>query len=212
MRWGSLAWGRPAGRPYGCATHTSDEHSDSSLEKPLETKLVASEVFVILWRRVLFIVVILGAQGTLGVVLPVFISPPDLFLLTALALTSRLTPLWTLAVGYSLGLLQDILGAGALGFHAAGIMAGVLAAGFVRRGLSSDSSFNQAFGVVTALLTKWLVFIALGYWMRLDAMNLETLLYRFTPEVIVTLLLAPLFELFFNWAFGKSRSSEDRLF
>ena len=43
-------------------------------------------------------------------------------------------------------------------------------------------------------------------------MNLETLLYRFVPEVITTLLLGPLFFAFFNWAFGKSRSNEDRLF
>ncbi len=167
---------------------------------------------MILWRRMLFVLVVLGAQGAMGVVLPVFVSPPDLFLLTALALTSRLTPLWTLAVGYGLGLAQDILGAGAIGFHAAGIMAGVLAAGFVRRGLSNDNSVNNALGVVAALLTKWLVFIALGYWTRLDAMNLETLLYRFVPEVITTLLLGPFFFAFFNWAFGKSRSNEDRLF
>ena len=167
---------------------------------------------MILWRRVFFVLVVLGAQGVMGVVLPVFVSPPDLFLLTALALTSRLTPLWTLLIGYGLGLVQDILGAGTLGFHAAGIMAGVLAAGFVRRGLSNDNSVNNALGVVAALLTKWLVFIALGYWTRLDAMNLETLLYRFVPEVITTMLLGPLFFAFFNWAFGKSRSSEDRLF
>ena len=167
---------------------------------------------MILWRRFFFVLVVLGAQGAMGAVLPVFVSPPDLFLLTALALTSRLTPLWTLAVGYGLGLAQDILGVGALGFHAAGIMAGVLTAGFVRRGLSNDNSVNNALGVVAALLVKWLVFIALGYWTRLDAMNLETLLYRFVPEVITTLLLGPLFFAFFNWAFGKSRSNEDRLF
>jgi rod shape-determining protein MreD len=165
-----------------------------------------------LWRRIVFVLVVLGAQGAMGALLPVFVSPPDLFLLTALALTSRLTPLWALAVGYGLGLAQDILGAGALGFHAAGIMAGVLASGFVRRGLSNDNSLNHTIGVVTALLTKWLVFIALGYWTRLDAMNLETLLYRFAPEVITTLILGPFFFAFFNWAFGKSRSNEDRLF
>ena len=167
---------------------------------------------MILWRRIVFVLVVLGAQGVMGVVLPVFVSPPDLFLLTALALTSGLTPLWTLAVGYGLGLAQDILGAGALGFHAAGIMAGVLAAGFVRRGLSNDNSVNNALGVVAALLVKWLVFMALGYWTRLDAMNLETLLYRFVPEMVTTLLLGPLFFAFFNWAFGKSRSNQDRLF
>jgi rod shape-determining protein MreD len=162
-------------------------------------------------RRVVFVLVVLGAQGALGVVLPTWVSPPDLFLLAALAATARLTPLWTLGVGYAIGLLQDILGAGVLGFHASGVMTGVLVAGFVRRGLSSENSLNLAISLFSALIAKWLVFIALGYWTRLEAMSVETLLYRFIPEVLTTLAVGPLFFAGVNWAFGKSRGNEDRL-
>jgi rod shape-determining protein MreD len=165
----------------------------------------------VIWRRVVFVLVVLGAQGVMGVLLPVFVSPPDLFLLTALTLTMRLPPLWTVSVGYGVGLSQDILGAGALGFHASGIMAGVLVANFVRRGLSAENNVNHALGVLVAMIAKWLVFILLGYWMRLNAMNLETLVFRFVPELITTLLLGPFFYGFANWAFGKAQTNQDRL-
>jgi rod shape-determining protein MreD len=166
---------------------------------------------VIALRRIVFVLVVLGAQGAIGVVLPAWVSPPDLFLLTALYATTRLTPLWTLFIGYGIGLLQDILGAGMLGFHAAGIMTGVLVAGFVRRGLSSESNLNLAISLFAALVAKWLVFIALGYWTRLEAMTVETLLYRFLPEVATTLVIGPFFYAFYNWAFGRVRGNEDRL-
>jgi hypothetical protein len=104
-----------------------------------------------------------------------------------------------------------VLGAGALGFHASGLMAGVLVANFVRRGLSAESNINQALGVLLALVAKWLVFVVLGYWMRLSAMNFETLIYRFLPEVLTTLALGPFFYQFANWAFGQAPSTQDRL-
>jgi rod shape-determining protein MreD len=164
-----------------------------------------------IWRRLIFIVVILGIQGVLGLLLPLAVSPPDLFLLTALAVTSRLSPLWTIAAGYGMGLLQDVLGAGALGFHAAGIMAGAAVAGFVRRGLSSENNINHALGVLVAVIAKWLVFILLGYWTRLSAMTVETLLLRFVPELVATLICGPFLFAFFNWAFGPQRANEGRL-
>jgi rod shape-determining protein MreD len=165
----------------------------------------------VIWRRIIFILVVLGIQGALGVLLPLTVSPPDLFLLTALAITSRLSPLWTIGVGYGMGLLQDVLGAGAMGFHAAGIMAGVAVAGFVRRGLSSENNVNHALGVLVAVIAKWLVFILLGYWTRLSAMNFETLLFRFVPELVTTLICGPFLFAFFNWAFGAQRPNEGRL-
>jgi rod shape-determining protein MreD len=164
----------------------------------------------VIWRRLIFVLVVLGAQGALGALLPTFLSPPDLFLLTALTLTARLPPLWTAGAGYGVGLLQDVLGAGALGFHAAGLMIGALAANFVRRGLSSESDLNHAIGVLTAVIAKWLVLILLGYWMRLNAIGFETILYRFLPELITTLILGPFFYAFANWAFGQAPSSHDK--
>lgn len=164
-----------------------------------------------IWRRLVFVLVVLGLQGMLGALLPVSVSPPDLFLLTAWALTSRVSLPWAIGVGYGVGLVQDILGAGMLGFHAAGVMMGVVVANFVRRGLSSESNLNQALALLVAIIAKWLVLIVLGYWVRLSAMNLETLVYRFVPELLTTLLVGPIFQRGFHWAFGQLPSNDSKL-
>ncbi len=164
-----------------------------------------------IFRRIVFVLVILGFQGAMGAILPTIISPPDLFLLVALFAATRVPFFVALCIAYSLGLLQDILGVGLLGFHAAGILVGVFASSFVRRGLSADTSFNHATTAFVALLAKWLVFIALNYWTRQGIISLETLLYRFLPEVILTLLLGPLIFSFSNWAFGRGNSNDNGL-
>ncbi len=164
-----------------------------------------------IFRRIIFVLVILGVQGAMGAVLPVFISPPDLFLLVALFVATRVPLFLALCIGYSLGLLQDVLGVGLVGFHAAGILAGVFTSSFVRRGLSADTSFNHATTAFVALVAKWLVFIALNYWTRQGIISLETLLYRFLPEVALTLLLGPLIFAFSNWAFGRGNSNDTGL-
>ncbi len=162
-------------------------------------------------RRIIFILVILGLQGAMGILIPVFLSPPDLFLLVALFAAARVPLFLALCIGYSLGLLQDILGAGLIGFHAAGILAGVFTSGFVRRGLSAETSFNHATTAFVALIAKWLVFIALNYWTRQGILSFETLLYRFLPEIALTLLVGPIVFSFANWAFGRGNSNNDGL-
>jgi rod shape-determining protein MreD len=162
-------------------------------------------------RRIIFVLVMLGLQGAIGMFIPIFLSPPDIFLLVALFAAARVPLFWALCIGYSLGLLQDILGAGLIGFHAAGILAGVFTSSFVRRGLSAETSFNHATTAFVALLAKWLVFIALNYWTRQGILSLETLLYRFLPEIALTLLIGPIVFAFANWAFGRGNSNNDGL-
>lgn len=162
-----------------------------------------------MFRYVIFVILILGIQGAIGIVLPAFISPPDLFLLVALFVATRVPLFWALCIGYAIGLLQDILGVGLIGFHAAGIMAGVFVSSFVRRGLSAETSLNHATAAFVALLAKWLVFIALNYWTRQGLISLETLLYRFIPEVLLTLLVGPLVFAWAKWAFGKSNANDE---
>jgi rod shape-determining protein MreD len=162
-------------------------------------------------RRIIFTLVIIGLQGVMGAILPITISPPDLFLLVALFAAARIPLFLAVCVGYSLGLLQDILGAGLLGYHAAGIMAGVFASYFIRRGLSGETSFNHATTAFVALLAKWLVFLILNYWTRQNTITLETIPYRFLPEVILTLIVGPLVFSFANWAFGSGNSNNDGL-
>jgi rod shape-determining protein MreD len=161
-------------------------------------------------RRVVFVLLIVGLQGSLGALLPTFLSAPDLFLLVALFVATRMPLFPAVCVGYGLGLLQDILGSGLLGFHAAGIMTGVLASSFVRRGLSAETNLNHAAAALVALLGKWLVFIALNYWTRQGLISLETLYFRFLPEVVLTLLIGPLVFALANWAFGRTSGNEDQ--
>ncbi len=163
------------------------------------------------WRSLFFLIVMIGLQGLFGVVLPLQVSPPDLFLLVALNLSARVPLFWGLIVGYSIGLLQDILGAGLLGFHAAGLMTGVLVSSIARRGLNAEPNINNATAALLALIAKWLVFIALNYWTRQGAITFETLFYRVLPEVVITLLVGPLVFRFTNWAFGHAEEQQERL-
>jgi rod shape-determining protein MreD len=164
-----------------------------------------------IFRRLVFVVLIVGLQGSLGAIVPPFLSAPDLFLLVALFVATRVPLFMALCVGYAIGLLQDVLGWGLLGFHAAGLLAGVFASSFVRRGLSADTTLNHAVTALVALLGKWLVFVALNYWTRQNLISLETLFYRFLPEVIFTLVVGPLIFGLANWAFGRSSANDDHL-
>jgi rod shape-determining protein MreD len=162
-------------------------------------------------RRVVFVLLVIGLQGSIGAVLPTFLSPPDLFLLVALFIATRVPLFLALGIGYAIGLLQDVLGWGLLGFHAAGIMAGVFASSFVRRGLSAETNVNHAAAAFVALLGKWLVFIALNYWTRQGLISLETFVYRFLPEVLLTLAVGPFVFALANWAFGRTSANDDQL-
>jgi rod shape-determining protein MreD len=163
------------------------------------------------WRQIVFVLVMIGVQGLFGVVLPTSVSPPDLFLLVALNLSARVPLFWGLVVGYGIGLLQDILGAGMLGFHAAGLMTGVLVSSVARRGLNAEPNINNATAALLAMMAKWFVFIALNYWTRQNAITVETLLYRFLPEVVMTLLVSAVVFRFANWAFGHVNEQSERL-
>jgi rod shape-determining protein MreD len=164
-----------------------------------------------IFRRLVFVVLLIGLQGSLGAIVPPFLSAPDLFLLVALFVATRVPLFLAILIGYAIGLLLDVLGWGLLGFHAAGIMAGIFASSFVRRGLSADTTLNHAVTALVALLGKWMVFIALNYWTRQNLISLETLFYRFLPEVVFTLMLGPFIFAFANWAFGRTSSNDDQL-
>ena len=73
-----------------------------------------------------FALIVFALQSALYVLLPAGFAVPDIVLLVALTASTRLEPMLGLTLGFGLGLLQDVLGAGLLGFHAAGIAAGVL--------------------------------------------------------------------------------------
>jgi rod shape-determining protein MreD len=157
-----------------------------------------------------FVFLVWGLQGALYVLVPT-ITPPDFFLLAALTLASRVRPMWGLGLGYAIGLLQDAIGAGAFGFHAAGLAAAVVVGYTVRRFLSTDTNFNQALVVITAVLSKWFVFIVLNYWTRKGFITGDSILKVMIPEIITTLVIAPFVYWLANWAFGRILNNEEQL-
>jgi rod shape-determining protein MreD len=157
-----------------------------------------------------FVFLVWGLQGALYVLVPT-ITPPDLFLLATLTLASRVRPMWGLGLGYAIGLLQDIIGAGAFGFHAAGLAAAVIVGFTVRRFLSTETSFNQALVVLSAMLSKWFIFIVFNYWTRKGFITGDSILKVMIPEIITTLVFAPFVYWLANWAFGRTLNNEEQL-
>jgi rod shape-determining protein MreD len=162
-------------------------------------------------RALAFAFLVLGLQGALAVLLPAGLAPPDLFLLTALSLAARLPPLAGLGLGYGLGLVQDALGFGLFGLHAAGVAAGVYAAYGVRRLLSAETGLNHAAAVAAAEVVKWLAYTALGYWTRTSLVSGESWLLVFLPELAATLFLSPFVQALARWAFGPVTGGQERL-
>jgi rod shape-determining protein MreD len=157
-----------------------------------------------------FVFLVWGLQGALYVLVPA-ITPPDLFLLATLTLASRVRPMWGLGLGYTIGLLQDAIGAGAFGFHAAGLAAAVIVGYAVRRFLSTETSFNQALVVLTAMLSKWFIFIVFNYWTRKGFITGDSIFKVMIPEIITTLVVAPFVYWLANWAFGRALNNEEQL-
>lgn len=161
-------------------------------------------------KPLVFVFLIWGLQGALYVLVPT-LTPPDLFLLATLTLASRVRPMWALALGYIIGLLQDAIGAGAFGFHAAGLAAAVIVGYAVRRFLSIETSFNQSLVVLTAMFAKWFIFIALNYWTRKGFITGDSITKVMIPEIITTLIVAPFVYWLANWAFGRVLNNEEQL-
>ena len=121
-------------------------------------------------RLVLFYVVLVGAQGFAGALMAP-VPPPDLFLIGVLTLLYRL-PAWQLVLlGYGAGLLQDMIGHGALGVHALGLAGAALVASTVRAQLSQEGNFERALAVLAAVGSKWVVMGVLLLWLSGGAPN-----------------------------------------
>jgi rod shape-determining protein MreD len=115
-------------------------------------------------RLVLFYLVLVVAQGFLSALLAP-LPGPDLFLIGVLTLLYRL-PAWQLVlVGYGAGLLQDVIGHGALGVHALGLAGAALVASAVRAQLSQQGFLERSLAVLAAVAGKWLVIGVLLVWL-----------------------------------------------
>ncbi|AFZ65865.1 rod shape-determining protein MreD [Deinococcus peraridilitoris] len=162
-------------------------------------------------RILIYLLLIIGIQGALTRLIPRELSAPDLFLLTAIALALRLRPLPALLLAYGIGLLQDILGHGALGLHAAAVSGGVLLVLGLRKFLSDRGFIQTVVTVTTGVIGQWLVFLILTYWLRNGLVTINTLVTVLPSLLIGTLLAAPLLERLAAWAFGTRPGAEQGL-
>lgn len=136
-----------------------------------------------------YFVLLIVAQGFLGRLLePLRIAPPDLFLLTGAALAWRWRPVGALLGAYVVGLLQDVLGSGVLGLHAAGLAGAALLVLAVRRWLPGGGWRRLVLTVAAALLGQWLTFLILSYITRSDLVTADLLL-RWVPMTFLTTFL-----------------------
>ncbi|GGR81567.1 rod shape-determining protein MreD [Deinococcus sedimenti] len=165
------------------------------------------------WAQLIaYLLVLIAAQGLLSRLLdPVGVPAPDLFLLTAVGLAARLSPVGALLAAYGLGFMQDVLGGGMLGLHAAGLSGAALLVVWARRYLSDSGLLQALLGVLLGVVGQWLVFLFLTYWLREPLVTPETL--RVTPPLVFvgSFVIAPVWERLVAWAFGPRVTVEEQL-
>ena len=168
----------------------------------------ASRIF----RAVLYFVLLIGLQGAFSSLLTRSgITPPDLFLLTGVAFALRLRSLPALLAGYGVGLLQDVLGHGLLGLHAAGVAGGVLVLVGLRRFITDSGVFQSILTVLSAVLGQWAAFLILTYWLRGGLVTVDSLMRVLPWEAGLTLLVYPLWSRVMVWGLGPRPSAEQEM-
>jgi len=164
------------------------------------------------FRAVLYFLLLVGLQGALSSLLTrAGITPPDLFLLTGVALGLRLRPVPALLAGYGVGLLQDVLGHGLLGLHAAGVAGAVLVVIGLRRFITDSGVFQSILTVLSAILGQWAAFLILTYWLRGGLVTVDALAHVLPWEAGLTLVVYPLWSRVMAAGLGPRPSAEAEL-
>ncbi len=163
-------------------------------------------------RGVVYFLLLIGLQGALSSLLTrVGVTPPDLFLLTGMALALRMRALPALLAGYTVGLLQDVLGHGLLGLHAAGVAGGVLVLVGLRRFITDSGVFQSILTVISAILGQWAAFLILTYWLRGGLVTVDALTHVLPWEAGLSLLVYPLWSRIMTWGLGARPSAEQEM-
>ena len=142
-------------------------------------------------RLLFFYLVLVAAQGFLSALLSP-LPPPDLFFLAVLTLLWRLSPWQLVAVGYGVGLLQDVFGHGVLGVHALALAAGALAAAGARAQLTGAGMFERMLVVTVGMAGKWVVMVAMLAWLSGTSILWADTAAVATIETLFTVALATL--------------------
>lgn len=142
-------------------------------------------------RLLLFYFVLVAVQGFLSALLAP-LPPPDLFFIAVLTLLWRLAPWQLVAVGYGVGLLQDVFGHGVLGVHALALAAGAMAAASARAQLTGAGLLERMLVVIVGMLGKWVVLIAMLAWLSGVGILWEDVAAVATIETLFSVALAML--------------------
>lgn len=138
-------------------------------------------------QLILFYVTLIIIQGGIAALL-MPLPPPDLFLLGTLTLLWRLSAWQMVLVAYGVGLLQDIMGHGALGFHAFGLAGAVLFGAAIASRLNQSGFAERLLIVACAIIGKWLVFALMLQWLG-QASDVWATVSRVAPfDALFTLL------------------------
>lgn len=163
------------------------------------------------WLMILaYFVLLIIAQGFFTRLLaPLGLAPPDLFLLTGAALAWRWRPIGALLGAFGVGLLQDILGAGVLGLHAAGLAGAALLVLAVRRWLPGGGWRRLVLTVAAALIGQWLTFMILTYGARTNLVTLDSLLRLVPATFLTTFLFGWSWESLMTFLLGRPQAGLD---
>jgi rod shape-determining protein MreD len=138
-------------------------------------------------RLLLFFLLLLMAQGFLGVLLAP-LAAPDLFLLALIALLWRIQPWNLILIAYATGLFQDLLGHGHLGVHALGLAGAMMGAVLIRSQFTSSEVLSRVLAVGMAMVCKWLAIVPLVVWQSGSLGSLKGILSVMPAELLLTFL------------------------
>jgi len=154
-------------------------------------------------RTLGLLVLTIGLQSVFSGLLPDSVPPPDLFFLLALVLAVRQTPSLGLLTAFALGLFQDLAYAGNLGVHAMGLLWAVYAYLWLSHFMHWEEPLGRFFIILMSFLTKWFGYMLVVYWLRFSLLSPTSFVQVFLPELLLTMLLSPLFFWLSGWVLGR---------
>ena len=107
-------------------------------------------------------------------------------------MAASVSPFLGLPLAFSVGLLQDLLSAGYPGLHAVGLLLAAYAYYRLSRLVHWDELAGQVVILGGSFVAKWLGILLVALWLRMGGFNPLTLWSVIVPEMLLTLLIAPL--------------------